>query len=117
MHPQARITISSSFGAMPIGGHRTRTSNHGIPVPDSSLHSSNLPATFVAPDVHAINPRHSRKRMNSKLASMCYPAAAVAITMLLSACLTRQTVTENGQVVKENYVVKRPLKDAVEQSQ
>lgn len=46
---------------------------------------------------------------------MCVIAAAA--TVLLTGCLVRQTVTDNGEVVQDNYVVKRPLKDAFERSE
>jgi len=52
-----------------------------------------------------------------KRVAIWLPITAVAAALLLSGCLMRQTVTENGEVVEENYIVKRPLKDAVERSQ
>lgn len=43
--------------------------------------------------------------------------AAVALAAaLVSGCLTRRTVTQNGQTVEQNYVIKRPIKEAVERS-
>lgn len=42
--------------------------------------------------------------------------AAVAVALLPS-CLMRQTVTENGEVISSDYVVKRPLKDVIENSE
>jgi len=41
---------------------------------------------------------------------------ASAMTALLSGCLMRQTVTQNGEVLSSDYVVKRPLKDAIKNS-
>ena len=34
----------------------------------------------------------------------------------LSACVTQRTVTQGGQTVEQGLVVKRPLKEAVENS-
>ena len=45
-----------------------------------------------------------------------FTLAAVA-TAFLTGCLMRQTVTSGGEVVKDGYVVKRPLKDAVQRSE
>jgi outer membrane biogenesis lipoprotein LolB len=53
--------------------------------------------------------------MSHHLIAKCL-LAAVAVA-LLSGCLMRQTVTSNGDVVQDNYVVKRPLKDAIERSE
>ena len=39
---------------------------------------------------------------------------ASALAVLLSGCLTQQTVTSNGEVISQDYVIKRPLKDAIE---
>lgn len=36
---------------------------------------------------------------------------AVAIAAPLSGCLTQRTITEGGRTVKQEYVIKRPLKD------
>ncbi len=41
---------------------------------------------------------------------------AAVMTLLSSSCLVRQTVTENGSVVKDNYKIKRPVKDVIENS-
>ena len=43
------------------------------------------------------------------------PAMAILLTSL-SGCLTKRTVTEDGRTVSEGYAIKRPLKDAVENS-
>ena len=45
----------------------------------------------------------------------CLLAAAIAAP--LTGCLTQRTVTEGGQTVKQEYVIKRPLKEAIENSQ
>lgn len=41
-------------------------------------------------------------------------AAVVAVSM--SGCLTQRTVTEGGRKVSQEYVIKRPLKEAVQNS-
>lgn len=43
--------------------------------------------------------------------------AALIISQFLSGCLTQRTVTEGGQTVSQQYVIKRPIKDAIENSQ
>ena len=43
--------------------------------------------------------------------------AACAVALLASGCLVKQTVTRNGEVVSDDYVVKHPLKDAFHNSQ
>jgi hypothetical protein len=47
--------------------------------------------------------------------AMKYLLAAVLV-FPFSGCLTKRTVTEGGHTVSEDYVIKRPLKDAVENS-
>lgn len=42
---------------------------------------------------------------------------AAVMTLSLTGCLTRRTVTEGGRTVKQQYVFKRPLKEAVRNSQ
>ena len=42
---------------------------------------------------------------------------ATATAVILSGCLMRQTVTSGGEVIEDNYVIKRPLRDAVERSE
>lgn len=37
--------------------------------------------------------------------------------LLFAGCLTEETVTRNGEVMKSGYVFKRPLKDAIEASE
>jgi outer membrane protein assembly factor BamE (lipoprotein component of BamABCDE complex) len=44
-------------------------------------------------------------------------AVTTLIAALSSACLIQETVTVNGQVQKEGYVVKRPIKDVIGNSQ
>ena len=41
--------------------------------------------------------------------------SAIAICAFsLSACITKRTVTVGGQTVEDGYVVKRPIKNAIE---
>jgi hypothetical protein len=40
----------------------------------------------------------------------------LAVFLPLTACVTERTVTRNGQPVEQGLVVKRPLKEAVENS-
>lgn len=47
--------------------------------------------------------------------SNCLLAAFAAA--LLNGCLMRQTVTNDGQVVQDSYVIKRPLKNAIGRSE
>lgn len=42
---------------------------------------------------------------------------ASVLALTLSGCLTQRTVKEGGQTVSQKYVVKRPIKDAIENSQ
>ena len=44
-------------------------------------------------------------------------ATCLLASALLSGCLTQQTVTSNGEVISQDYVIKRPLKDAIENSE
>jgi hypothetical protein len=44
----------------------------------------------------------------------CLLAAALALP--LSGCLTQRTVSEGGHTVSQEYVIKRPLKEAVQNS-
>jgi hypothetical protein len=53
--------------------------------------------------------------MNAKLTFICLFSTIMAV--LSSGCLVRETVTVNGEVMEEGYKVKRPLKDAIENSQ
>ena len=40
-----------------------------------------------------------------------------ALILLSTSCLTRRTITKNGSVVESKYMFKRPLKEAVNNSQ
>jgi hypothetical protein len=40
-------------------------------------------------------------------------AMAVILAATLTGCLTKRTVTQGGQTVSEEYVFKRPLKEAI----
>ncbi|MES2659664.1 MAG: hypothetical protein V4689_13690 [Verrucomicrobiota bacterium] len=40
-----------------------------------------------------------------------------SLVILVSGCLTQQTVTSNGEVISQNYVIKRPLKDGIENTE
>ena len=42
-------------------------------------------------------------------------ACIVAVTT--SGCLTQETVTSNGEVISQDYVIKRPLKEVIENSE
>jgi hypothetical protein len=53
--------------------------------------------------------------MTLQLISKCLIAAASAV--FLTGCLMRETVTSGGEVEQDNYVIKRPLKDAIERSE
>lgn len=41
---------------------------------------------------------------------------ALISSLLFSSCLTQRTVTQGGRTVKQDYVIKRPLKDALDNS-
>lgn len=53
--------------------------------------------------------------MNVRLISKSLLAALA--TAFLTGCLTRRTVTGGGEVVQDAYVIKRPLKDAIQRSE
>jgi hypothetical protein len=40
----------------------------------------------------------------------------VLASLLSSSCLVQETVTVNGEVMKEDYVVKDPVKDVIDNS-
>lgn len=44
-------------------------------------------------------------------------AAVLVLLVLLPGCLTQRTVSEGGHTVSQEYVIKRPLKEAIENSQ
>jgi hypothetical protein len=41
---------------------------------------------------------------------------AVIFVLSLSGCLTQRTVSEGGHTVSQKYVIKRPIKEAVQDS-
>lgn len=41
---------------------------------------------------------------------------ATVAPLLSSGCLVQETVTVNGEVMKEGYVVKDPIKDVIDNS-
>jgi len=43
-------------------------------------------------------------------------ALAAVLAVSLSGCLTHRTVTRGGKTVKSGYVMKRPFKEAVQNS-
>ena len=51
-------------------------------------------------------------QLKSYLKCLC----VVAFAVFSSACLTRRTVTQNGETVKSDYVFTRPLTNAVRNS-
>lgn len=53
--------------------------------------------------------------MKYKSILRCLLAAVVVLS--LTGCLTHRTVTQGGRTVKDDYVFKRPLKDAFRNSQ
>lgn len=53
--------------------------------------------------------------MNIMTIRSIFRYSAIALCAFsLSACVTKRTVTEGGQTVEEGYVVKRPIKNAIE---
>jgi len=57
---------------------------------------------------HRIIMKNTRRTSKSLL--------ALAAILPFSACVTERTVTRNGQPVQQGLVIKRPLKEAVENS-
>lgn len=55
------------------------------------------------------------KLMKSTILAKCLLASSLVV--LVSGCLTQETVTSNGEVISQDYVIKRPLKDAIENSE
>jgi hypothetical protein len=41
---------------------------------------------------------------------------ALVSSLLFSSCLTQRTVTQGGRTVSQDYVIKRPIKDALDNS-
>jgi hypothetical protein len=56
-----------------------------------------------------------RHLMKIKTIAKCLLASTVVV--FSSGCLMQQTVTENGEVTSSNYVIKRPIKELIENSQ
>ncbi len=52
-----------------------------------------------------------------KSSTFTYCLIAVAMVGSHSSCLMRQTVTENGEEISSDYVVKRPIKDLIDHSE
>lgn len=42
--------------------------------------------------------------------------AALVAVLGTSGCLTQRTVTQNGHVVSQDYIVDRPIRDAIRES-
>ena len=59
--------------------------------------------------------RGQTKTMKSRFLIPCL--LAVTATALFPSCLMRQTVTQNGEVISSDYVVKRPIKNVIKNSQ
>jgi outer membrane protein assembly factor BamE (lipoprotein component of BamABCDE complex) len=52
-----------------------------------------------------------------KPATLLIPLLVPIVAVACSGCLVEQTVTRNGEVVKEGYAIKRPIKEAMENSE
>jgi len=50
-----------------------------------------------------------------RIALKCLLASALVLP--LTGCLTQRTVSEGGHTVSQEYVIKRPLKEALQNSQ
>ena len=53
--------------------------------------------------------------MNAKFFSICLLSVAAAV--FTSGCLVKRTVTVNGATKEQGYAVKRPIKEAIQNSQ
>lgn len=53
----------------------------------------------------------------SVMKTLLHAALALGVAVGLPSCLTQRTVSEGGQTVSQGYVVKRPIKEAIENSQ
>ena len=53
--------------------------------------------------------------MSTKSGSIWFLSAVM--TLLLTGCLVQETVSVNGEVRQEEYKIKRPIKEAIENSQ
>lgn len=49
--------------------------------------------------------------------ALCYSSLSLILVVSLSSCLTERTVKEGGQTVSQELVIKRPIKEAIENSQ
>lgn len=49
----------------------------------------------------------------TKSASIVLRLLCAAVALSFTGCLTKRTVTEGGQVVSQNFYVKRPVRDAM----
>lgn len=70
--------------------------------------------TLASPfqEIDATLPATSLPTMNALSVSQL---SALALLLLpLSGCITKRTVTQGGQTVESGYVVKRPIKEAIE---
>ena len=45
--------------------------------------------------------------------TLLHSTMAVILAATLTGCLTKRTVTEGGHTVSQEYVIKRPLKEAI----
>lgn len=43
--------------------------------------------------------------------------ATTVAALILTGCLTRRTVTDGGRVIEKEYVIKRPLKEIIQNSE
>ncbi len=48
---------------------------------------------------------------------LCNCLLSTAMVVLSSGCLVKEKVTVNGEVMADDYKIKRPLKDAIDNSQ
>lgn len=83
-----------------------------VPTPEVQAPLAKLPCTSPATSLKSSQPSFSMKTS---------PSLARFLSLLilfapLTACVTQRTVTRNGQPVEQGLVVKRPLKEAVENS-
>jgi hypothetical protein len=53
--------------------------------------------------------------MTSK--SLLLATLGAALSLMLTGCLTQRTVTDGGQTTKQNIIVKRPVKDLIQNTQ
>ena len=72
------------------------------PLPD------HYPALYLLPEL-----LHRMAMLNAFIKHLL--VAVFALTF--AGCLTQRTVTEGGHTVKQDYIIKRPLKEAIQNSQ